>query len=361
MSINGEIMSRDRIVAVVRDDLIVELDEQLAPLFLRRTKDVRGWLEHRVIDPHRTNSRLLKRALRLTSLDDSDVVLTVHAATITDTYWFRPQGSDLRYDDVRFRENLFDKLALTGDPDSFNQPESRTPELTNIGSYEKCWRLIDGKWWIYKSASPEELFSEIFISRLGRMMGFDMAEYEAEKGYVRSPDFTSGAAVNFESMRSLMDGEDDYSLNYDCLYSLSPDLAADYLKLIYMDTLFFNMDRHTENYGVLRDVQTGRILRMAPNFDNNIALITRGYPSDVERKSDRLISFLSEFLKKNATAKRMYESLKIPTVTDKMIDAAMEGIPGEIDRAYVRRFVLNGQRQIGLITNPPVQRRGIRL
>lgn len=361
MSMSGEIMSQDRVVAIVRDDLITEIDERLAPIYLCRTKDVKGWLEGRAIDAHRTNSRLLKKALRLTSFGDRDLVLSVYAATITDSYWFRPEGSDLCYDAVRFRENYFDKLALTGDPDNFNQPASRTPELTNIGSYEKCWRLINGRWWIYKSETQEERFSEIFISRLGKMLGFDMALYEAADGFVRSPDFTDGAAVNFESMRSLTGDDEDYSKNFDCLYQLFPVLAKDYLKLIYMDTLCYNMDRHTGNYGLLRDVRTGQILKMAPNFDNNIALISRGYPKDVERKSDRLISFLSEFLKQNSQAKRMYDSLKIPTVTEKMIDAAMDGIPGEVNREYVKQFVLSGQQQLRQAVQSPIRKQGMRL
>lgn len=57
------------------------------------------------------------------------------------------------YEDIRFKENYFSELALRGDPDSFSNRPSRTPELTNIGSFEKCWKLIDGEWWMYKSGA----------------------------------------------------------------------------------------------------------------------------------------------------------------------------------------------------------------
>lgn len=84
-------------------------------------------------DSHRANSRLLKKALRLAERDDISTVLSVNAVTITDNYWYRPEGSALAWEDVRFKENLFDRLALCGDPDSFSQRPSRTPELTNTG------------------------------------------------------------------------------------------------------------------------------------------------------------------------------------------------------------------------------------
>ena len=56
------------------------------------------------------------------------------------------------------------------------------------------------------------------------------------------------------------------------------------------------MDRHTENFGLLRDVETGNIISLALNYDNNIALISKGYPSDVTRENDGLIRFFRDFI-----------------------------------------------------------------
>ena len=37
------------------------------------------------------------------------------------------------------------------------------------------------------------------------------------------------------------------------------------------DALFMNTDRHMRNFGVIRSAETGNVLRLAPNFDNNQA------------------------------------------------------------------------------------------
>lgn len=66
--------------------------------------------------PTGPNSRLLKKALRLVERDDISTVLAVNAVTITDNYWFQEERSPLTWEDVRFKENLFDNLALRGDP-----------------------------------------------------------------------------------------------------------------------------------------------------------------------------------------------------------------------------------------------------
>lgn len=324
--------------------MLVSFDSKRLPLYLLRTKDVERWLCDRAIDAHRTNSRLLKRALRIGSTGDLNTVLRVHAATITDTYWFRMDNEDLSYEDVRFHENLFASLALRGDPNAFNLPVSPTPELTNTGSYEKCWRLNDGKWQLIKKETDAERFSELFISRLGKSFGFPMAEYLPEGDTVVSPDFTDGTSVNYESADGLVGDSEDYSENFRVFWDLSPDMARQYLQIIYMDALCFNMDRHTKNYGVLRDVESGAILSMAPNFDNNIALFSRGIPNDITRKNDKLIDLFLELPKQESQTLEMIRELPAPTRKILWQFALETGIPVDVEAVCV--FVLNGSQRI---------------
>ena len=345
-SITGYLMSGNCTVATIKNGIITESDDTLLPLYLKRTKDVEGWLAGRAIDSHRTNSRLLKKALRLKRTDDVQTALAVNAATVTDRYWFKPEGSTAVYEDIRFKENYFDQLALRGDPDSFSRKPSRTPELTNRGSFEKCWKLIDGKWWMYKNGNENEYFSELFICKLGEKLGLNMAHYEMDGDYIRSMDFTDSAAVNFEPIRSLMDDDEDYENCFNAIYDLSPEFAKQYLLLIWMDSVCYNMDRHTENFGFIRDIDTGEIISLAPNYDNNIALIAKGYPTDKTRQHDGLIRFLSEFIKNSETAREMYREMDLPEITEEIINKCLDEIPFEVDRDFIVSFILNGQTEI---------------
>ncbi len=346
LSITGTLMSEDKVIATVKKGEIIDYDEALIPFYLKRTKYMEGWLASRAIDTHRTNSRLLKRALRLRTADNAQTALAVNAATVTDRYWFKPEGSNARYEEIRFKENCFDNLALWGDPNGFSHKPSRTPELTNVGSFEKCWRLIDGTWWIYKSGTKNEYFSELFICKLGEKLGLNMANYEMDGEYIRSKNFTSNTEWNFEPISSLMGENEDYSDCFDTIYALSPVLAEQYLKIVWLDTVCYNMDRHTENFGFLRDVKSGKIVSMAPNYDNNIALISRGYPAKVSREGDGLIRFFRDFLAENQTAQRMYQRMQMPTITENMIDQCLAEIPIQVDEEFIKAFVLNGQQVV---------------
>ncbi|MBQ7789615.1 MAG: HipA domain-containing protein [Clostridia bacterium] len=314
---NYEILSENTVVAIWQNNKLNVLNEALLPLYLRKIQNADMWLETRAIDSHRANSRLLKKALRLTDKDDISTVIHVNGATIIDNYWIREIGSNLTYDDVKFEDDYFSNLALKGNYDSFNRAanskRSKTPELTNVGSFEKCWKLRDGKWWMYKKASHEEMFSELFIYQLGKELGMNMAIYERGEGYIKSLDFTDAAKVNFEAASTFMGDNEEYSDVVKSLEKLCPDAIPDYVKMIFLDTICANPDRHTNNFGLLRDVQTGELLGLAPNYDNNMALISRGYPSKTGNK-DVLITMFKELLEE-------YPSFRsfVPQVTEETV------------------------------------------
>ena len=301
--LNGTLMSGNSPVAEIRHGHVLPLDMARMPLYLRDHDDILGWLEARAIDRHRTNSRILKKVFRLSDSSDLAAVLHSHGAAITDDYWFKVESEpDLTWQGVRFSADSFSEIALTGSFSSysrqFTQEELKagTPELTNIGSYEKCWRIEDGFWWLYKNENDLERFSELFIATLGNTFGFSMAEYRESGDYAKTKDFTEGR-LNFEPAAAIVGEDEDYVLNYERFVALKPSLGKEYLDILFMDALCFNMDRHTKNYGVLRDRATGEVLCMAPNFDNNIALISRGYGSNPRKTSPLLIDAFLDLLK----------------------------------------------------------------
>ncbi len=338
-------MSKDNIAAKWQSGELEIVNESLLPLYLQKTKNVEKWLETRAIDSHRANSRLLKKALRLTEKDDISTVIAVNAVTITDCYWIKPLDSDLRYSDVRFDNDYFSNLALTGNYDSFNKAanskNSKTPELTNIGSFEKCWKLKKGEWWMYKKANHDEQFSELFIYKLGLELGFKMAEYSRDKGVVKTKDFTDNARVNFESAHSFMGDNEDYIETIHTLKIVCPNAIPDYVKMLFLDTICANPDRHTFNFGVLRDVDTGVVLELAPNFDNNMALISRGYPKNVSSKGDLLIRLFNELINYDESLTKY-----IPDISEVMIEKTIKSVGMKVKSKYIVEFIMNRYKLI---------------
>lgn len=136
----------------------------------------------------------------------------------------------------------------------------------------------------------------------------------------------------------------DYVYNYRVFQTISQDLADQYFEIILMDTVCLNADRHTNNYGVLRNPNTGEILCLAPNFDNNIALISRGY-SPTPRKPDIFGDDLRT-LQNETNAAGLYAARHpLPVVTASMIDQAYAATGMQADLNYLHQFVLTGYQQ----------------
>ena len=343
---NYEILSGDSLVALWQNNELTVYNEKLLPLFLKNVSNADMWLERRAIDSHRANSRLLKKALRMKEKSDVATAIRANGATITDNYWIREPGSRLKYSDVSFDENYFRKLtsksaaklALNGSSSSFNYvarcSDSPAAELTNTGSFEKCWKNIDGKWWLFKSANNNEQFSEVFISKLCAEIGIKCAVYEKGTGYVKSLDFTEGK-VNFEPAFAFMGEEEDYGKVIEKLEEICPKAIPDYIRLIFLDALVFNPDRHTANFGLLRNKKTGAFIGLAPCFDYNMALISRGYPTG-KSKSDLLITLFRDLIKENPQYKKY-----VPKVTEEAIDNALSATGMRVNSEAIRQFINN--------------------
>ena len=342
---NYEIFSGDTLTAIWSDGILSIKNHELLPLFLKREPNVHAWLSSRAADNRRPNIRLLKKALRLAQKDDISTVIHVYGATITDNYWIRPIGSDMTYSDVRFTDDYFSTLALKGTYNSFNRAanskRSKTPELTNTGSFEKCWKLRDGRWWMYKRATHEEAFSELFICELGRALGMNIAVYERGDGCVKSLDFTDGASVNFEPASAFMGDNEEYTDVVKALQNLYPDAIPDYIRLLFMDTLCANPDRHTNNFGLLRNTRSGEFIGLAPNYDNNMALISRGYPAKPSA-NDLLIVLLNDLLEEYPEY-RAY----LPEVTEEIVRDTIAKVSMRVRTQAVVDLVMERYRLIG--------------
>lgn len=337
-----EIMSGDTLTAVWQNWELRVYNEALLPLYLKTLSDAELWLMTRAIDCHRPNSRLLKKALRLTERDDLSVVISANGVTVTDNYWIRPIGSDMRYADVAFTYDYFAKraatLALGGSYAAFDYVSTHTgspvQELTNTGSFEKCWRLKDGQWWMYKKATQREQFSELFVYRLGRALGINTAEYIRGDGIVKTPDFTGGT-VNFEPAFAFMGENEDYEDVISALGRLCPAAVPDYIRMIFLDTVTANPDRHTGNFGLLRDKASGELLGLAPAFDHNMALISRGYPRD-PKTSDMLIAMFSGVIKEHPDFAEY-----IPAITEDTVRGIIDEIGMKVRKQAVIDLVMN--------------------
>ena len=287
-SFTGCIMRGDIICAnVVNDELFA--CEGSAPLQIQYRKDFREWLKDRSADLDRSYIRNILKHLNLAVTDEIAAVKHVYAVSVTDIFWIREEGSPLRYDDVKFESDIYFKAALMGDPDIFSKERIHTPEVTNIGSYNKGWKYDNDAWLMYKAGTPLEIWSEIFTSKLAQRLNLDAVVYTCVDGFVMSKNFV-GNGLCFEPAKSLIGSDTAYKTNIEVMKKFG--LAKKYMDIIFLDAIVRNGDRHEFNYGFI----TGNSkIDLAPNFDNNMSMFWNGIPTNLERK-DVLVNEFKEVL-----------------------------------------------------------------
>lgn len=344
----GYIMSENDVVAEFDHGVLIHLDYDRCPLIIKRTKSLEAFLKTRAIDTSRTNSRLLRKLLNIKETTEEKLSLCAYSASISDDYWFKPKHSKLKYENIAFTSDAFFDLALKGILSPFPKRVSPTPELTTVGSYEKGWKKIDNEWWLYKVGTDKEIFSELFYSKMMEKLNYPTATYEKHDSYIRSKNFAT--KYNFEPMISLAGEDDSYENVFSVLLDINEQIASAYLQLAYYDAIFFNIDRHNENCGILRDKKTGEIVSLAPNFDNNLCLISRVESLNTNLKEGFLNNF-AKFLKNNELAKELLFEANMPIITEDIINNCIDEIDMSVNREQIIKFVITRYQYLTRIIN----------
>lgn len=326
--LTGYVMSGNIMVAEFDHGKCIYVDEDLAPLIIKRTHSMERFLSLRMIDMSRTNARLLKRTLNINIDEDYKIALYAYALSINDNYWFKPKHSKLSFHNIEPNNDIYSDVALKGDTTVFPYKAKLTPEVTTTGSFEKGWKLIDGNWYLYKSGNDKQIFSELFSYKFAELIGINTVKYEYDGKYIRSKNFAD--KYNFEPIASLADENDNYDYIFDILIKIDELVAKDYLKIIFFDSVINNIDRHNENLGLMRDRRNGKIVSLAPNFDNNLALIS-SVDTLKEAHKDKFIEFFVKFIKSNEKAKSLFIKIRFPEITKEDLSNIVESISIKID------------------------------
>ena len=328
LSLTGELMCGNVPVAKFENGDLVEINKKLAPYAVIRTSRLELFLKLRTIDMSRTNARILKRALGISTDEETTIPLYSYAMCVSDNYWFKPKHSKVKYQDIIFKDDSLFDLSLKGNSLYFSSKPKLTPELTTIGSFEKGWKIIDGEWWLYKKGNEKQIFSELFCYHFAKLIGLPTAKYEYDEGYIRSKNFAD--KYNFEPMAALFGEDDKYESLLPFLYQFNRKVASEYLYLSVFDAVVYNVDRHNENTGILRDRNTGEIVSLAPNFDNNLALISTIDMLNLP-KQDGLIKVFIKFVKSCPEAILLYQDLVFKDIAISDLQSIIDKIPIKIE------------------------------
>jgi len=252
--------------------------------------------------------------------DTSELLIRAYGLSLSDQYWLCPEGSGLTWKDVNFFDNpfsddigeaLFDNIA-------FENASFVSPDSSLGGGLKKKWKIIDGDRFLVKSGTrffPLEPFTEVFANRVCEVLSIEnYLKYELQNGsYMGSPDPVSICKCFVDPNTELVPAYDiiyspmgkkfPYTLSGDLSYNkfvnIAEALGVSNIRKALSDTFVLdlvlnNHDRHYNNFGLIRDVNSLKFIGVAPIFDNGYGMYAKSnfYRIDeIEESSELYASY----------------------------------------------------------------------
>ena len=249
--------------------------------------EVNKWFKGRNIPIWRDDLFYLLKRLDIKTADE--LLMKSYALSLSDQYWIKPRKSKLKYKDVNFFENDFgysDFLDITFSKSNIKRKINlMTPNNTTDGRLKKTWVIEGNKRMLIKGGykdNPIAPLNEYLASMICDVLGIKHVKYELDvinkKLVSKCEDFID-EDTELITAHSIL--KEDLTGNYKDIYEKYIKIlesngisdARDNLEdMILLDYLIMNVDRHLNNLGIIRDVNTLRWLRVAPIFDSGEAM-----------------------------------------------------------------------------------------
>ena len=249
------------------------------------------WWKNRQIPASRKG---LKEVLHNSNVYDKDnfdlLDAKAYCLSLSDQYWVKGVNEEISWESINFFDNEFSedigKILFNGGKTALNL-NLNTPDMTSNGNYEKRWKIIDGERYLLKAGSKiynQEPFNELIATKLyERLLNKDeYVEYSVifddDKAISKCKNFITKdteliPAWKINEYYEFLDDEDKYTHYIRCLNNLGiKDAETLTDKMIVCDYIIANKDRHFNNFGVIRDVNTLKFIDVAPIFDNGCSL-----------------------------------------------------------------------------------------
>lgn len=252
--------------------------------------DINTWVNERNYAKHKEHLQKWLKEWQLNHV--KGFVEVTKGLSLNDSFWIKRTDSDVSWASVNLYHNDFtDVVAHTAFETGLHglRLSSTSPEFTSEGSFAKCWikdqdniRLIKKSSSGFANAGLES-YSEFYASFYAQELCKDAVQYDLVnyKGSICSicNMFTS-ETEGFVPIYKLLNPAKQYNISSILNFCKDMGFEDEFRRMIVLDSVIFNCDRHLGNFGFIFDNETLQIKRFAPAFDHNMALLCRAMDSD---------------------------------------------------------------------------------
>lgn len=217
-------------------------------------------------------------------ITNTSLPLKSYGLSLSDQYWIKKENDDIVWDDINFFDNSFslDLGDLLIGKNPLNKPYNFiSPDSSSNGDLLKRWKIINGKRVLLKSGSKPhyyEVFNEIIASKIMDRLDINHVKYS----FIKDDNYVYSLSENFitsnKDLVSIYQLFNDYKKNnnesyFDFLIRILDSFKIENYreelnKMFFIDYLIGNVDRHLNNFGIIRDIKTLEFEAIAPIYDS---------------------------------------------------------------------------------------------
>ena len=247
-------------------------------------KELNDWWRGRSIPASRNG--LQETLGKLGESDIMSLVFKSYGLSLSDHYWVKPEGLDMKWDDVNYFDNEFSEdignLLFGGEmPDKV---DFHSPDNTSDGLLKKRWKIANGERILLKGGSnpfQQEPFNEVIASRFMKQLSVACVSYGLvwRDGYPYSvcTDFITKdtelvPAHRLMKMKKQPNHENAYQHFVSCCTEVGLNAVPFLDRMLTVDFIIANEDRHFHNFGLIRNPETLEFVAFAPIYDSGTSL-----------------------------------------------------------------------------------------
>jgi len=241
---------------------------------------IKSFLAHRVLPITRDNAKKIYTLFNLEQLqsdyDKAKIALLCRAVSLQDNYWVKLEGDTKTWEDVNLRTNSLSEVviqvSLHGSSLSLDG-NLTTPELTGQGAYAKAWKREEDGLYLHKLGANGSWESKIeaMCSNILDCCNVEHLHYEMSTSMdVQTNEILDTVKCKCMTTEdiAILPGVDFYSYcNQQGLDTLREAIKIDpdsMYKMMIVDYLISNRDRHGMNWGFFYNCNTMEILGCHP-------------------------------------------------------------------------------------------------
>jgi len=270
-------------------------------------KQLSDWIENRGLPRSRSDLANIQHDMDVKN--SIELSFGSYALNLSDQYWVHKSDIDMNWNDVNFFANDFKEIINFDASGVYENVKDIViaPDLTVDGSLKKKWIINNNERYLIKGSRYDEMqepFNEYIASNIMDLFDIKHVEYGLIKNKSNNMPLSvckcmTDKDTDFITAQMVLDMELKENRNeYDRFMQICEKFGINDAKerideMIAIDYLIGNTDRHTGNFGVIRNADNLEWINIVPIFDNGNSFCHNiNYIDDMDKNINSLCRWM---------------------------------------------------------------------